>query len=221
MRYPILAADFDGTLAHDGIVAPATVQALERWRDGGRKLVLVTGRELDGLSRIFDHVHLFARVVAENGGVLHCPSTKDETILGPTPPEAFTRALLERRVHPLAIGRVIVATVRPHETTLLHVIRDLGLEMQVIFNKDSVMALPSGVNKATGLSAALAELGLSADQAAGVGDAENDHAFLRLCGYSAAVANALPAVKAEANVVLKGSDGAGVSELIESLLKHD
>jgi hydroxymethylpyrimidine pyrophosphatase-like HAD family hydrolase len=62
---------------------------------------------------------------------------------------------------------------------------------------------------------------LSADQAAGVGDAENDHAFLRLCGYSAAVANALPAVKAEANVVLKGSDGAGVSELIESLLKHD
>ena len=40
------------------------------------------------------------------------------------------------------------------------------------------MILPSGVNKASGLQAALQALGLSAETVIGVGDAENDHAFL-------------------------------------------
>ena len=63
---------------------------------------------------------------------------------------------------------------------MLEAIRDLGLELQVIFNKGAVMVLPSGVNKATGLDAALDELGLSPHNVVGVGDAENDHAFLAL-----------------------------------------
>jgi len=57
----------------------------------------------------------------------------------------------------------------------------LGLELQVVFNKGAVMVLPSGVSKATGLRAALAELDLSPRNVVGVGDAENDHAFLALC----------------------------------------
>ena len=36
---------------------------------------------------------------------------------------------------------------------MLEAIHEVGLEWQVIFNKGSVMVLPSGVNKATGLSA--------------------------------------------------------------------
>ena len=61
---------------------------------------------------------------------------------------------------------------------MLDTIRDLGLELQVIFNKGAVMVLPAGVNKASGLAAALADLGLSPHNVVGVGDAENDHAFL-------------------------------------------
>ena len=48
------------------------------------------------------------------------------------------------------------------------------------------------MNKAVGTKAALNELELSANNVVAVGDAENDHAFLRACGCSAAVANALP-----------------------------
>jgi len=101
---------------------------------------------------------------------------------------------------------------------VLNAIRELGLEWHVIFNKGSVMALPSGVTKATGLYPALEELGISPLQTVGVGDAENDHAFLRLCGVSVAVANALPAVKAAADIVTEGARGAGVTELIERML---
>ena len=79
------------------------------------------------------------------------------------------------------------------------------------------MVLPPGVNKATGLLAALDEMELSAHNVVGVGDAENDHAFLRACGCAAAVANALPMVKEAADIKLIRDHGAGVAELIERI----
>jgi hypothetical protein len=63
--------------------------------------------------------------------------------------------LQRRGVHPIDVGGCIVATWRPHEVEVLDVIRSQGLELQVVFNKDAVMILPSGVNKGTGLRAAL------------------------------------------------------------------
>jgi hypothetical protein len=83
------------------------------------------------------------------------------------------------------------------------------------------MVLPPGINKATGLLAALRELDLSPHNVVAVGDAENDHAFLRACGCAAAVANALPAIKEAADVQLVGDHGAGVIELIDRLIHMD
>ena len=83
------------------------------------------------------------------------------------------------------------------------------------------MVLPSGVNKATGLKCALQKMRLSAHNVVGVGDAENDHAFLALCGCSVAVANALPTLKSAADIVTTAEQGAGVVELAEELLRDD
>ena len=103
----------------------------------------------------------------------------------------------------------------------LGVIKELGLELQVIFNKGSVMVLPTGVNKATGLRALTKAAGMSCDEVVGVGDAENDHAFLDCCGIGVAVANALPMLKERADFVTKGSRGDGVIELIDMILADD
>src|SRR5579884_2608762 len=178
LRYLALAADYDGTLATDGRVDQRTVGALERLRSSGRRLVLVTGRELDDLLRVFERIDLCDRVAAENGAVLYDPAARAERPLADPPPERFIARLRERGVAPLAVGRSIVATTEPHEVAVVETIRELGLELHVVFNKGSVMVLPSGVNKATGLAAALAELRLSPHNAVGIGDAENDHAFL-------------------------------------------
>ena len=62
--------------------------------------------------------------------------------------------LKKRGVKPLSVGRSIVATWEPHQATELDVIKKLGLELEIIYNKGAVMILPSGVNKATGLAAA-------------------------------------------------------------------
>lgn len=234
MRYFVLAADYDGTLAHHGKIDEATWSALRRLKESGRKLVMVTGRELDELLGIIEHADLFDRIVAENGALLYNPETKETRALGAHPPERFVEELKIRmgiagREMPtrkdgapmLAVGRVIVATWEPHQDDALHVIRDLGLEMQVIFNKGAVMILPSGINKATGFKAALAELGLSPHNAVGVGDAQNDHALLSMCECAVAVANALPSLKEEADLVTAGERGNGVIELCEHLLRDD
>ncbi len=221
MRYHALAADYDGTLAHHGHVDAATWAALGQLRDSGRKLVLVTGRELDDLLGIIPHPDAFDRIVAENGALVYEPATKEVRLLCAPPPPAFVEALRRSSVDPLFVGRAIVATREPHEHTVLEVIRSLGLELQVIFNKGAVMVLPSGINKATGLAAALVELGLSSHNVVGIGDAENDHALLDLCECGVAVANALPALKERADFVTARDHGAGVMELCQGLIDND
>jgi hydroxymethylpyrimidine pyrophosphatase-like HAD family hydrolase/energy-coupling factor transporter ATP-binding protein EcfA2 len=214
MYFMALAADYDGTIAHDGIVAKDTVSTLRRFKESGRKLLLVTGRELPDLKRVFPELGLFDKVVAENGALIYTPASEEEKPISTAPSPDFVKALKKRGVKPLSVGHCIVATWEPHQTSCLEVINDLGLELEIIFNKGAVMVLPSGVNKATGLAAALKEL-------VGIGDAENDHAFMRACGLSVAVANALPAVKDTADLVTKGERGDGVKELAKKLIKKD
>src|SRR5262249_23597589 len=221
MRYFALACDYDGTLAHDGGVDEETLAALKRLLASGRKLILVSGRELADRQSVFPHLDLFDRAVLENGALLYRPGTKEEKVLAGRPSECFLEALRRRGVGPFSVGRVIVATWRPQETAVLEAIHDCGLELQIIFNKDAVMVLPAGVTKATGLVAALKELGLSPHNVAGVGDAENDHAFLALCECAVAVSNALPALKDTADFTTRGDHGKGVVELIDEMIDND
>jgi HAD superfamily hydrolase (TIGR01484 family) len=221
VRYHLLACDYDETIAWDGDVSKQTLKALHEVRGSGRKLVLVTGRILEDLLSVFPGLELFDRVVAENGALLYRPATREQILLAEPPPKEFADELVKRGPARVSQGRVIVATRSPHETTAIEVIRELGLELQVIFNKGAVMILPSGVNKATGLHAALQELGLSRHNVVGIGDAENDHAFLSQCECSVAVENALEALKEKTDWVTTGADGDGTVELIRSLVATD
>jgi HAD superfamily hydrolase (TIGR01484 family) len=221
MHYAAIASDYDGTLAQDGRVSQATLAALRRFKDTGRRLILVTGRVLPDLKTVFPEYALCHKIVVENGALLYTPATAEERLLAPPPPDEFADRLRALGVAPLSLGRCIVATWAPNETKVLEAIRDLGLELEIIFNKGAVMALPTGVNKATGLAAALDELGLSPHEVIGVGDAENDHALLRACGLGAAVANALPMLKKAADIVLDKPRGGGVAELIDRVVAED
>ncbi|HET6583405.1 MAG TPA: HAD-IIB family hydrolase [Nannocystaceae bacterium] len=221
MRFHALACDYDGTIAHHGGVDEATLAALERVRASGRKLLLVSGRELEDLVTVFPRLDLFDRAVLENGAVLYDPATRTLRALAEAPPPAFAERLTARGVGPISVGHVIVATWEPHQNTTLEVIHELGLELQVIFNKGAVMVLPSGVNKAFGLRCALDELGLSRHNVVAVGDAENDHAFLSVCECAVAVANALPTLAERADWVTEKDHGNGVQQLVHELIEDD
>ena len=210
--------DYDGTLASNGSVLPGTLTALVRVRLAERKLILVTGRELASLFDVMPQLGLFARVVAENGAVLYRPSSKAEVQLAAPSPAEFVKRLQAENVQPLSIGRSVVATLRVHQETVLRIIQELGLDLQLSMNRESMLILPPGVNKGTGLEAALEELAIGFPEVVGIGDAENDVAFLDRCGYSVAVGNALPMVKAIADMVTRAAEGAGVVESVDRLL---
>jgi len=220
MKWHALATDFDGTIATDGVVDEPTRLALVRLRSANVRTFLVTGRELSDFKAMEPFLTVFDMIIAENGAVLYDPGSGETRALGAPAPEAFI-AELSRRGVPFAVGTSIVATREPHETSAIEVIKELGLELQVIFNKGAVMILPSGINKASGLQAALEIFGVSPANVIGVGDAENDHAFLELCGLPVAVANALPALKEKAALITRHSAGAGVTELIDSALRGE
>jgi hydroxymethylpyrimidine pyrophosphatase-like HAD family hydrolase len=221
MRFAAVAFDYDGTLANDSHVDKDTIAALESLRKTGRKLILVTGRELPELRSVCNHLDLFDRIVAENGALLFRPTTGKERLLAQPPPSEFLLRLREAKVEPISMGRVIVATRVPHEAKVVEVIREMGLELQVIFNREAVMVLPASINKATGLAGALQELGLTFEQAVGCGDGENDHAFLNACALGVAVGDAVPALQREADLVMKGANSAGAMELARKLMTTD
>ena len=86
MRYVALACDYDGTLALAGRVDEPTLDALARLKASGRRLILVTGRQLDDLQQTFPHLDLFDRVLAENGALLFRPAARESRLLAAPPP---------------------------------------------------------------------------------------------------------------------------------------
>jgi HAD superfamily hydrolase (TIGR01484 family) len=221
MRYLALAVDYDGTVASHDSLSERTIDALERLRNSGRRAILVTGRRLDDLLAVCKRVQLFDLIVVENGGVVFNPATREETRLANPPQEALIQALKARGVEPLEIGKVLVATLLPHRTAVQDVVWELGLEAQVIGNRDAIMVLPAGINKAKGLEHALRNLSLSRHEVVGIGNAENDHSFLALCECAIAVADAVPSIKREVARVTTAKNGNGVIELIDELIAND
>ncbi|WP_448187436.1 HAD family hydrolase [Azospirillum sp. sgz301742] len=220
MQYTALATNYDGTLAAHGHVDAATLTALDRLKEAGFRLVLATGRTLESLRAAFPEMAVFDRIVAENGAVVHRPDTGDTTLLGPPPPENAIAALRRRGV-PVEVGQVILVTRTPHEKAVVNTLRELALDNAVEFNKGAVMVLPAEMTMAMGLQLALDELRLPPSHVIGIGDAENDHSFLALCGGAVAVADAVPSVREDADLVTQGGAGEGVVELIRYLIADD
>src|SRR6185437_15847932 len=181
-RFVALASDYDGTLAKDGKVSASTLAALNRFKACDGRIILVTGRVLPELEEVFPDVGVCDLVVAENGALLFWPKSGQVRLLAPTPPPAFAQRLAALGAEPLSVGRCIVATRTPHEGAVLKTIEAMQLDLSIVFNKGAVMVLPSGVSKASGLAAALAALGLKAEETLAIGDAENDIAMLKICG---------------------------------------
>jgi HAD superfamily hydrolase (TIGR01484 family) len=221
MHYRALACDYDGTLATNGRVDSPVLEALEDLRRSGRDLMLVTGRTERSLRDAFPAIRLFSRLVLENGAVVVDPETGETDLLANRPSDEFVRRLEGRGVSPLEVGRVIVASREPHGRVMEEAIQELRLGLHLIFNRESIMALPSEVNKATGLEIALRQVNVPWGRVVGVGDAQNDQEFLKRCGRSVAVANALPELRSSVDVVTLLPEGAGIVELVRRLLSGD
>ena len=221
MKPGCLACDYDGTLAHDGNVTFETLAALDRFGEAGGCLILVTGREIPDLQSVCSVLDRFEWIVAENGALLYRPADGFSRLLCPAASAELAQKMGEAGATPLSVGRAIIATREPYHITAVELIKQLGLEVQIIFNKGAVMILPTGINKATGLTAALSQMNVAAENVVGIGDAENDHALLSMCGIGVAVSNSVPMLKQHADLVTKGARGDGVIEIIDRIIAGD
>src|SRR4051812_16440314 len=148
MRYTALATDGDGTLLEDGRISKHTTEALERARDHGILLLLVTGQTSKDLAE-FPRLDLFHLVIAENGGVLFNPANGVEIVIGSPPPARLINALRDIGLKHLKIGRSMISADINDEIALRNEVNQLNLDWEVIRNRHDAMVLPPGVDKAS------------------------------------------------------------------------
>ncbi|HUR69767.1 MAG TPA: HAD hydrolase family protein [Candidatus Thermoplasmatota archaeon] len=205
-----LATDLDRTLTDaDLVLVPRVLDALARARAAGGRVVVVSGRDLPFLR---SHVgHVADAIVAENGAILLLPQGAPRR-LGPS---VDVQGALARLAVPLERGEVLASADVEHEELLRATLVQAGIDATLIRNRDRVMVLPRGVDKALGVLAALDALGVAPEHAAAAGDGENDVPLLASVGYRVAVGNAVPELKAIAAHVPSQYGGEGLADWIE------
>jgi hydroxymethylpyrimidine pyrophosphatase-like HAD family hydrolase len=223
IRYVVLAAGFDGTLARDGRCDERCIDVLRELSATGRKLILVTGRELRRLLEIFPEARLFDYIVAENGAVLHRTATRQSEILGQAPPEILLQELRRRQIMPLAVGSSIISTAGKYFEATRDALRKLKLHMdyELVTNDDTLLILPPGIDKASGMNEALRELGVSRHNLVAIGNAENDLPLLASAEHAVVVNNAAESIKQAADRVTEGEYCEGFLELARDLIATD
>jgi hypothetical protein len=216
MKPLVVALDYDGTIARDGVLDGEVARAIEHLRARGMLVVLVTGRQLLDLRQLLCDLTSFDAIVAENGAVALFPSVGRPTLLAPPVPSALLEELARRRLDARA-GDCIVELDASAAGAVLDAVRDLELPLVLHFNRGRLMVLPQAVSKATGLREVLRTMRRSPHNAIAIGDAENDHELLRVAEVGAAVAWGSARLQAAADVVVPGAGPPAVATFLREI----
>lgn len=218
MRFSVLALDYDGTIAQDGVLDPEVRQAIHEARAHGVTVALVTGRILDDLRQVMGDLRLVDTVVAENGAVMAFPASGRSVVLTHPASERMLTELQRRGIAARA-GACVIETAADDADDVLDTVRALELPLVLLFNRGRLMVLPQAVSKATGLREALSVLRLSTHNAIGIGDGENDHELLAVCEIGVAVAWGSAALAQAADEVIDGSGPRAVATYIRRIVR--
>ncbi len=215
MKFGVLALDYDGTIACDGVLDPDVRSAIAEVRAHGIAVVIVTGRILSELERVAGDLHFVDAVVAENGAVLWFANGYSRHLTFPTSIQFLQE--LSRRGLEFKAGQCVVELDASAAPQALAIIRDLELPLVQLFNRGRLMVLPQAVSKGAGLREALATLRLSVHNAIAIGDAENDHDLLAACELGVAVAWGSRLLQEAADEVLPGEGPTAVAAYIRQV----
>ena len=218
MKFSVLALDYDGTIAREGVLNPDVRAAIAEVRAQGITVVIASGRVLADLEHAAGDLGFVDAVVAENGAVVCFPSGHSR-LLGHPPPDVFL-AELKRRGIIFSTGQCIVETDASFAQSILAVIRERELPLVLLFNRSRLMVLPQSISKATGLRAVLSALRLSVHNAIAIGDAENDHDLLMACELGVAVSWGSRALQVVAEEVLQGDGPSAVAPYIRQAARR-
>lgn len=218
VRPRCVVTDLDWTLTGNDLeLDQASLERIAALRIRGLAVVIASGRRLEELVGM----GLDARVdglVAENGSMLCVPRDGIQQTVDPAFRDAARAALGEMSAS-FRWGHVVGSGPRAlaHAASARLARSDVAHTLE--YNAEEVMILPAGVTKATGVARVLAQMRISPSEAWAIGDGENDVAMLRLVAVGAAPANASPAARGAADVLLAASHGAAFLVFTDPLLE--
>jgi len=218
---PPLALDIDGTLTDgSGRLDPRVFQYLPTW---DAPVVLATGKAFPYPVSLSHYLGLDHAVIAENGGVVLADGTvsyQGDRARAEAAAEAFVErggdigwgtfdAINEWRQTEIAVN----------QSADLDLLRSVAAEFELeVFDTGYAYHVKTpGVEKGTGLNAVGETLGIDPSSFVAVGDSENDVSTFEVAGRSYAVANADPAARAAADVVVEASYFDGTASVLESI----
>ncbi len=212
MKFGVLALDYDGTIARDGVLDPEVRSAIADVRARGIAVVIVTGRILAELEQVAGDLHFVDAVVGENGAVMWFANGHSRQLAYSTSTQFLQE--LSRRGLGFKAGQCVVELDAAAAPQVLAVIRELELPLVQLFNRGRLMVLPQAVSKGAGLREALATLRMSVHNAIAIGDAENDHDLLAACELGVAVSWGSRLLQQAADEVLQGDGPTAVAGYI-------
>jgi hydroxymethylpyrimidine pyrophosphatase-like HAD family hydrolase len=242
-RIALVLADVDGVVT-PGEGQPADLGVLGRLAAQNRAaledpetpaLALCTGRQAPYVELMAQMTGVFLPCIFEHGAGLYVPDAFQFVFAEQLGSDyaarlAALRAALEPDV--LRTGR---AFVQPGKEATLTLYPLQGTDPDVLFrlvspivnehdgwaverNVAHLEVRPRGISKGAGLRRLAELLGLPLTAFAGVGDADPDLSFLSLVGFSAAPANATPAVREAVDYVAPQPFGDGLLNILERCL---
>ncbi|MBZ5642460.1 MAG: HAD hydrolase family protein [Acidobacteriia bacterium] len=217
MKFGVLALDYDGTIARDGVLDAEVRKAIAEVRSRGIAVLIVTGRILSELEQVAGDLGFVDGVVAENGAVLWFPNGHSRLVSSSSSLPLMQE--LSRRGMQFKAGQCVVELDAAAAPQVLSVIRDLELPLVLLFNRGRLMVLPQAVSKGMGLREALATLRLSVHNALAIGDAENDHDLLATCELGVAVSWGSQILQKVADEVLHGDGPTAVAGYIRRVAR--
>ncbi len=212
MKFGVLALDYDGTIAREGVLDPEVRSAIAEVRTHGIAVVIVTGRILAELEQVAGDLHFVDAVVGENGAVIWFANGHTRQLAYSTSMQFLQE--LRRRGLEFKAGHCVVELDAAAAPQVLAIIRELELPLVLLFNRGRLMVLPQAVSKGAGLREALATLRLSVHNAMAIGDAENDHDLLATCELGVAVSWGSRLLQEAADEVLQGDGPTAVAAYI-------
>ena len=160
MPFRALALDYDGTIARNGVLDDEVRHAIAEVRAAGIPVLIVTGRIVSDLRGVAGDLDFIDAVVGENGAVLSLPGNGRSEMLTAAASPALVGDLRAARV-PVSVGQCVIESDAVLAPRLQESIQRVKAPYALTFNGTRVMALPSGVTKASGLIVALRALRLS------------------------------------------------------------
>lgn len=211
----------DGTITNSSkIIQTLGIEVLRQAQDKGCTVMLASGNVLPVVYGLSTFIGLRGPVVAENGGMVSYNDEVHTLFSNEVPLKAYEhlREVMPgvRRLYTDHWRRTEVGLNREADISkVMEALKDWPLEVEA--TGFAIHLMQKGHSKMAGVRKACELIGVDVSEVAAFGDADNDEAMLRDCGYGVAVGNASEKAKRAADLVTKGRHAEGVREGLLSL----